>query len=99
MSTIIIKADDQFKKQAEEFAKSFGFRLGTLMKALLLDAMRRGEVRLGRTEIPNARTQKILDEADRDIAEAERTGDWSKFKTFDSIGEMIASQKERYGDE
>lgn len=77
-----VKTDVAVKKAAQRLAKEIGVPLSTIVNAQLKRFVSERRVELQAPLVPNVRTRKILDEAERE---------WKKGKRspFKSVSEMI----------
>jgi addiction module RelB/DinJ family antitoxin len=69
-TSLHMKIEPAMKKQAQEIADELGLSLTAVVKALLKQFIRTKRLTIGiheRPEIPNARTRKILKQAEEDI--------------------------------
>lgn len=64
---INIKTDKILKTKAQKVAKDLGFPLGTIINAYLRNLVRERRVAFSAGPTPNAKTQKALEEIERDL--------------------------------
>ena len=64
---LAVKTDAKLKKRAQQVAKELGLPLGTIINRYLQVFTEEQRVVFERPEIPNAKTAKILRQAERDI--------------------------------
>lgn len=64
---LAVKTDAKLKKRAQKVAKDLGLPLGTIVNRYLQTLVVEQRVVFERPEIPNAKTAKILRQAERDI--------------------------------
>jgi addiction module RelB/DinJ family antitoxin len=79
-TSLHIKIEPDIKEQAQQVALELGLSLSAVTKALLKQFIRTKRLSVGasdRPEIPNARTQKVLKQAEEDI----KAGRTLSFKT------------------
>lgn len=68
MKTMLaVKTDAKLKKKAQQVAKELGLPLGTVINRYLQNFIVEQRVVFERPEVPNAKTAKILRQAERDI--------------------------------
>lgn len=64
---LAVKTDAKLKKRAQKVAKELGLPLGTIINRYLQVFTEEQRVVFERPEIPNAKTAKILRQAEKDI--------------------------------
>ena len=84
-SVVNIKTDKKIKDQAQKIASDLGLTLSGMLNAYLRQVVRTKTVHFSLCdEVPNAKTRKILAQADKEFREG-------KYKSFDSVDDLIKS--------
>jgi len=97
-TSLHIKIEPSIKEQAQKAADDLGLSLSAVTKALLKEFVRTKRLAVGgseRSEIPNARLRKSLQQSEEDI----KAGRTIKFKNVDEaigyIDSLIADDKRK----
>lgn len=83
-----IKTDAKLKKRAQSVARDLGLPLGTVINRYLQEFVVEQRVVFERPEIPNAKTAKILRQAERDIKAGKNL---ISFKTAKEMDDYLLS--------
>lgn len=73
-AVLSIKVDEDIKKRAQKVAGGFGFPLSTLVNAYLMELAETGQIHFTRVEPMTKKMEKIIEEAERDIAAGRTSG-------------------------
>lgn len=84
-AVIQIRISKQLKKQSMIVSENLGFTTSTLIKLFLANVVKNRKIPFEIEEIPNAKTAKILLEAEREI----KAGDFSNYDSFDNMDDAI----------
>lgn len=85
MKTVIsVKTDQDTKDKAQAIARSIGIPLSTLINAYLRELAITGTVRFTAPEVATAKTEKIMEQIEKDIAAGDISG------PFETTEELFA---------
>ena len=86
-AVLTVKVDDAVKARAQSVAQAVGIPLSTLVNAYLIDLGTTGQVHFAASEPMTPKMEKIIEEAEREIAAGETSG------PFDTVEDAIAYLK------
>jgi antitoxin component of RelBE/YafQ-DinJ toxin-antitoxin module len=86
-AVLTVKVNDQVKTRAQSVAKAVGIPLSTLVNAYLVDLGTTGQVHFAAAEPMTPKMEKIIEQAEREIAAGETSG------PFDAAESAIAYLK------
>ena len=73
-AVLTVKVDDDVKARAQSVAKAVGIPLSTLVNAYLVDLGTTGQVHFAAPEPMTPKMEKIIEQAEREIAAGETSG-------------------------
>jgi addiction module RelB/DinJ family antitoxin len=92
MNTVInVKTDKHLKTEAQKLSKSFGLPLSTVINAYLREFVKERRIVFSESPLLNSRTQKILEEALKDVKAGKNL--YGPFETSTEIDRFLDSVK------
>lgn len=81
-TTMTIKIDKELKKRAQTTAKQIGIPLSTLINAYLREVSATGRVQFSAVEEMTPQMEKIIEQAEEEIAAGEVSGPFDNVEDF-----------------